>query len=730
MSVCTGQSKGFVLPCPRVCVSETTGLAQPYQNVFAAVCTGIPHRRIIVCCQIFARQHVRVGNPHCRVNMVVKTCQAKALVILGFANIARRQRYYSVEVSIRASQLKFSASENHRREKMLQKMAEVLSCAHLLRDLGLREQAIFAYRVLLAETPTLADAHAGLACVYYQQRRLTLAAYHFQQALANNPKLVECHANLGHVLRDMGRHQDAHQSFYNALTLADKNSPRRSDYENSLACQNKDMALYEEAASHFRESLAGNPANFAVLFNLVHTSLYLCDWKDYDERMQLISTMAKHQLQENIYPCIHPHHSFLFPVGNDFRRLLASAHAEAAVSRVPGERRVYTFEHLRNHTGPLNIGYVSSDFKDHPTAHLMLSVPRNHDRKRVTVHMFSLSALDRTFFGTEIFKGCDHFHDLSKLSYQQAADLIYSCNIHVLVDLNGYTRGACNELWVCKPAPIQCLWLGYPGTSGAACMDYFIGDSVATPPDSPATKVEFSEKIVCLPHTFFVGDHAHMFPIVNGEITWLPALSPTPQPPLTRAFYGLPSGVVFFNFNQLYKIDPQIFDCWMRILNQTTNSVLWLLRFPADGEQRLRQRAAAAGIEQGRLVFSNVCSKVEHVRRGSLADVCLDTRLCSGHTTCMDALWGGTPVLTLPGETVASRIAASQLTALGVPELICSSLAEYETKAVELARSPRLLQVLKQRVRAQRLTSPLFNTKLRTQHLEDAFETMVAAAEF
>lgn len=598
-----------------------------------------------------------------------------------------------------------------------------LQAAHVLRDLGLHEQAIFAYRRLLAADPSNADAHAGLACILYQRKQLDQAAWHFRHAVLYNEKFAEAHANLGHVMRDSGRAQDAHQSFHNALKVAPASSNRRGSYEASLACLCKDMTLYEEAQEHFCAALRYAPRNFTAVTTAIHTMMFTCDWHNYDEKMALLAKMTAQQLQEGIFPSVHPHHSFLFPLGNELRRILATAHAAAAESRLPASRRQYTFEHLQNKTDTLNIGYVSSDFKDHPTAHLMMNVPKYHNRERVRVFGFSLSATDTSFYCTNIRQGCDHFINLSGMNFQEAADTIYRCGIHVLIDLNGYTRGACNELWAMKPAPIQCMWLGYPGTSGAPYMDYFIGDKVATPPETAQT--EFTEKIVCLPNTFFVGEHASLFPIVNGNITWRPELSLTPQPPLSREFYGLPEhSIVFFNFNQLYKIDPEIFDCWMRILNKTTNTVLWLLRFPADGEQRLRQRAEAAGVEQSRVIFSNVCSKVEHIRRGSLADVCLDTRLCSGHTTSMDALWGGTPVLTLLGETLASRVAASQLTALGTPELICQSLAEYETKALELAGSPRLLQRVKANVCARRLSSPLFNTRLRVQHLEDAFEQM------
>lgn len=196
-------------------------------------------------------------------------------------------------------------------------------------------------------------------------------------------------------------------------------------------------------------------------------------------------------------------------------------------------------------------------------------------------------------------------------------------------------------------------------------------------------------------------------------------------PPLTRAHYKLPEDkVIFCNFNQLYKIDPKIFRSWLSILQGAPNAVLWLLRFPPAGEANLRLLAAQAGVDD-RIIFSPVASKVEHVRRGSLADICLDTHVCNGHTTGMDILWGGTPMITLPGETLASRVASSQLTALGCPELIATSFQDYIDKGVALATQPDTLRQVQEKVRERRRTSPLFNTRLFARNLERGFMMMM-----
>lgn len=206
---------------------------------------------------------------------------------------------------------------------------------------------------------------------------------------------------------------------------------------------------------------------------------------------------------------------------------------------------------------------------------------------------------------------------------------------------------------------------------------------------------------------------------------WCPLPDENDKSILVRATYDLPEDrVVFCNFNQLYKIDPLLYNIWLRILQRAPNAVIWLLRFPPAGEENLRRLLAGAGLSPDRIIFSNVAGKSEHVRRGCLADMCLDTMICNGHTTGMDILWSGTPMLTMPGETLASRVAASQLAALGCPELIAKSYQEYEDLAVLFATDIARLRTVQAKVRMQRSTAPLFNTRLLVSNLERAYKVM------
>merc|ERR1712241_143184 len=435
-------------------------------------------------------------------------------------------------------------------------------------------------------------------------------------------------------------------------------------------------------------------------------------------------------------------------------------------------------------------------------------------RSRVEIFCYSLAPDDGTTFRSKIGKEAEHFIDLSTLPCNgKAADRIYQDGIHVLVNMNGYTKGARNEIFALRPAPIQAMWLGYPGTSGASFMDYIITDAQTSPVHLAD---QYSEKLAFLPNTFFIGDHMRMFPhlkeriimadagnqqgtvqdnvavinavdidplkdvanmtqitmegkhkdeavkanvtvaelattqginsmILNGQLqtsvngvniqnglaTQINAKAATGEEipdqimVTTRQQYGLPDdAVVYCNFNQLYKIDPSTLKMWVNILNRVPNSVMWLLRFPQVGETNIHVAAQQIGLKNGKIIFSNVAAKEEHVRRGQLADVCLDTPLCNGHTTGMDVLWAGTPMVTLPGETLASRVASSQLLTLGCPELIAKDRSDYESISIRLGTDKEFLMGTRAKVWKLRIDSPLFCVKTYASDLEKVFKAM------
>lgn len=615
--------------------------------------------------------------------------------------------------------------------------------ANIKREQGYIEEATRLYLKALDVFPEFAAAHSNLASVLQQQGKLTEALLHYKEAIRIQPTFADAYSNMGNTLKEMQDVAGALQCYTRAIQI----NPAFADAHSNLASIHKDSGNIQEAILSYRTALKLKPDFPDAYCNLAHCLQIVCNWDDYDVRMKKLVSIVAEQLEKNRLPSVHPHHSMLYPLSHDFRKAIAARHANLCLEKIHVlHYPPYNFARELN-SPRLRIGYVSSDFGNHPTSHLMQSIPGLHDRNSYEVFCYALSVDDGTTFRSKIIRETEHFIDLSQLPCNgKAADKIHEDGIHILVNMNGYTKGARNEIFALKPAPIQVMWLGYPGTSGASFMDYIVTDSVTSPLELAS---QYSEKLAYMPSTYFIGDHKQMFPhlkervivsdkhhTVNGgtiadnvavinatdlsplventdvktireviisnkqveiqhKIAELQTTTPietmiasgqiqtsvngvlvqnglattqtnnkaatgeeVPQNIVitTRQQYGLPDdAIVYCNFNQLYKIDPLTLQSWVHILKNVPNSVLWLLRFPAVGEQNLQQTAQQLGLTPGRIIFSNVAAKEEHVRRGQLADVCLDTPLCNGHTTSMDVLWTGTPVVTLPGETLASR---------------------------------------------------------------------------
>jgi predicted O-linked N-acetylglucosamine transferase (SPINDLY family) len=300
----------------------------------------------------------------------------------------------------------------------------------------------------------------------------------------------------------------------------------------------------------------------------------------------------------------------------------------------------------------------------------------------------------------------DRFVDVQNMADAEVAALLREMEVDIAVDLKGLTGDSRPAILAPRPAPIQVSYLGYPGTMGAAYIDYIIADRIVIPEDR---KGSYSEAVVYLPDTYAPAD-------CKRRIS-----DHTPS----RAEAGLPeSGFVFCSFNNSYKITPAIFDIWMRLLRNIEGSVLWLLATDAAAVGNLRREAEARGVSPDRLVFAPRTSVEDHLARHRLADLFLDTLPCNAHTTASDALWAGLPLVTCLGSTFAGRVAASLLNAIGMSELVASSPANYEALALKLARDPNALAAVKAKLLRNRETYPLFDTDLFCKNIEAAYEFM------
>jgi predicted O-linked N-acetylglucosamine transferase (SPINDLY family) len=301
--------------------------------------------------------------------------------------------------------------------------------------------------------------------------------------------------------------------------------------------------------------------------------------------------------------------------------------------------------------------------------------------------------------------------DISQMTDLEVVKLIQDLNIDILVNLNGYFGEGRQNIFASHPAPIQVNYLGFPGTLGAEYMDYLIADPIVIPSTS---RQYYVEKIAYMPHSYQANDSKRIIS----------------EKQFTRAELGLPeAGFVFCCFNNNYKITPETFNSWMRILKTVEGSVLWLIQDNVPAEENLKAEALKRGVSPDRIIFAKRLPLPEHLARHKLADLFLDTLPYNAHTTASDALWAGIPVLTLLGNTFPGRVAASLLHAVGLPELVTKTSQEYEQRAIELARDPMALKSLKERLLENRMLKPLFDTPLFAKNLESLYGQMVERHE-
>ena len=360
--------------------------------------------------------------------------------------------------------------------------------------------------------------------------------------------------------------------------------------------------------------------------------------------------------------------------------------------------------------GPIRVGYLSNDFYQHATSVLMAELLERRDSQRFHVTLYSHSPDDGSAVAARVRAACDVFVDVTHLSNAAVAQRMRADGIDIAVDLKGHTRGSRFEVLAHRPAPVQVAYLGYPATTGADFIDYLIGDPVVTP---LAHAANYSEHIAQLPHSYQPNDRHRALPAAP-----------------TRASLGLPDdAVVLCCFNQTYKISPHMLDLWARILHGAPRAVLWMLAWNPHARANLTRELAARGVPEARVCWGDKRTLSQHIARLRCADLFLDTWPCNAHTTASEALWAGVPVLTVPGATFASRVAASLVNACGLPELACADDDAYVDMATALANEPATLAGLKAHLDAQRLQLPLFDTDRYARDYEAMLQRMFDRAQ-
>jgi predicted O-linked N-acetylglucosamine transferase (SPINDLY family) len=559
--------------------------------------------------------------------------------------------------------------------------------------LNRHEEAIESYRKALAIRPLSANALNNLANALRALRRYDAAIARYREALAISPQDAEIHGNLGIALAESGRHTEAIASYRRAIAAA----PRYVEPHISLGDALFKLRRLPEAVQSYRKALEIDPERYNARSGCVRLSYQMCDWQEAARHERLLPELAgSGEFAASPY--------FLQTGTDDPLRQLRGARHFLKCGRA--DEFVALWNGTRYRHDRIRLGYLSADFHDHATAYLMAELFERHDRERFEVTAVSWGPKDGGAMRRRLERAFDRFLDVREMSDHDIARKVRSLEIDVAVDLKGYTEDCRPGVLARRPAPIQVNYLGYPGTMGAPFIDYVVADPFVVPSDQQEF---FTEKLVHLPECYQPND------------TKRPIAETAPS----RAQCGLPErGFVFACFNNSYKLTPEFFDVWMRLLQAVPGSVLWLLQDNKWAPDNLRREARVRGVAPERLVFAPRAEMAEHLARQRLADLFLDTLPCNAHTTASDALWAGLPVLTCAGRSFAARVAGSLLQAVGLPELITHDIADYEALALRLAREPELLAGLRNRLAANRLTAPLFDCERYCRHLEAAYEEM------
>jgi len=609
-------------------------------------------------------------------------------------------------------------------------MAEIQNeRANALLTLGRAAEALAALDRSLTLKPGYPGTliNRGLALLALERPEAALAD--FDAVLRLRPRLPLALVNRGTTLEKLGRHAEAMASYSQALAidpdnchalnqrglllaLAGRPEEALADYDRALGLDpslaalrfnraNTLLALKRVAQSHaeMQRLFAEHPGYPFAFDGLLDTSLRTCD---FAQREKLEAHLPAHIRAARP---LTPFNLLFCSDDPALQRTVATTYVRSQVGAdvpVPPPRRVAA-------AGRLKIAYLSHDLRDHTVATSNAAVLTAHDRNRFEFFAFSTGPDDASAMRKRLESGFEHFIDVREQSDGEVARRLADAGIDILVDLNGHTTGARPGVLARHAVPIQVNYQGYPGTIGGGLVDYMIADAIVIPPGRDG---DFTEKIVRLPHCYMPVD-------------------PTRRPSVgvvTRAAAGLPQDAfVFCAFNSVWKITPAMLGVWLELLRAVPGSVLWLRHDNDEAVRNLRQEASRQGIDAARLVFAARAGDADHIARHRLADLFLDTAPFAGHSTAIESLWAGLPLVSCAGTGFASRVSASALTAVGIPELAVASLPEYKALALKLAGDPALLAAYREKLDAGRESFPLFDATGLARALEAAYERM---AEF
>jgi predicted O-linked N-acetylglucosamine transferase (SPINDLY family) len=564
----------------------------------------------------------------------------------------------------------------------------------LLAESGSHAEAVVCFDRVLSVNPNYPLAFSNKAAALFFLNRYPEALHNLDQCLRIEPSLATAHLMKARILSRMRQFGPALASAETATALAP--DVALGWQVRAVICN--ELRRFGEAVEYGQKAYSLEPSNPERRGQLVKLKLWACDWSSYQSDLDALKRESRRGAG------VAPELCVLLP----FSTAEQFAAAQTRMKAAPQRRHSLSRAHASARQGRIRIGYLSAELRFHATAMLLAGMLERHDRNLFEITVLNDEARDQSPLQRRVIDAVESFVDVFGIDDDRLVALIKEKKIDILVNLDSPDNKIRSDVYLRRPAPLQVNYLGFPGTGAAPNCDYLIADPIVVPPDS---RRWFMEKIVYLPDCYQPNDS-------KREIA---------ARPMSRREAGLADeAFVFCCFNNNLKLNPDTFDAWSQILLATPGSVIWLFQSSATAIGHLRREAEARGIDPSRLVFAKRVEPAEHLARHRLADLFLDSWPYGAHTTGSEALWAGLPVLTRVGETFASRVASSLLTAVGLPELIAPSREAFVATAIDLAANPDRLKALREKLERNRLSAPLFDTELYTRRLESAFEAMHA----
>ena len=553
------------------------------------------------------------------------------------------------------------------------------------------DQAILQYKKAISYKNLYLDPYINLANIFKETKQFEEAIKNYDLAINLNPNLAEVYNNKGNAFKEIRKFEEAIKNYDLAINL----NPNFAEAYFNAATALQDIKNFEKAVLYFETALLLDKEIPFCKGYLLHAKMLCCNWSGLNE------------LYKEIYNDVEKNRYSATPFGyqaicDDESNLQKCAQLYSS-KRFP-EIKNNLFSKKISKNKKIKIGYLCGEFREQATSILMTEVWEKHNKEDFEIIAFDSGWDDKSLRRNRIIKAFDKFIDISKVSDFDAAKLIYKEQIDILINLNGFFGTGRPVVFSYRPAGIQINYLGFPGTIGSKYIDYILCDQTVVPIES---KKFYNEKIIYFPDSYQAND-------TKRNIS---------DKKFLREELSLPKkSFVFCCFNNNYKITPNMFDVWARLLKKIDNSVLWLIEGNSEATENLKKEAKIRNIDASRLIFAKRMKLEDHLARHKNADLFLDTLPYNAHTTASDSLWAGLPVLTCLGKAFPGRVAASLLRSLDLPELITYSENEYVAKAEELALNPERLRVIKNKLDTNKFSQPLFNAELFCRSLESAFK--------